>query len=627
VRLLGSGGGLRSLSNSVAFQRAADEGVAVINNSWGPGLTRFFPLSQSERETFQRITTEGRDGKGVVLVFAAGNDYFTPATANPYAANPGVITVAASTRKDDFACYSNYGDVIAVAAPSQGCFDGEPGIATTDYQGNEGYGVGPFTTGFSGTSAASPVVAGLAGLVLSANPNLTAQQVRLILQASADKIIADKNPWEQQLGVDLVQEFAYDEHGFSKGFGYGRINAARAVAMALDGPPTAEAVCGDGCAHCVAGRCAPQCASDADCPGASRCLDLPEGGRGCRIPEPGPTAAGQPCAEDCDRCVNTVDSQFDDARICTVDCESDADCPFGFDCRTLNAAAGKACIPGNAECGSRWGDERCQSDVRVQGNGTDFCSCDCVPGEPGACPDGFLCENVVCEQTRQGILCSATDNPREANYLPQCVPDPNYRRPCTEHRECGVGLFCIDGTCAPDRAPGGCDVCAACTDDGDCRDGETCADLPRGRFCVAPCGADGACPGDTECADLPGPVGQMCVNPDWRRKGYCPRAYRCEIEGRCFSNDDCDGAECVENQCAVSQPEPDAAVPPPDAATTAPDAATAVTPDAGVEADAGDGDDNETSKKSDGGCEVAPVGPMPLFAIGLLGILRRRRRR
>ena len=55
-----------------------------------------------------------------MLLFAAGNDYFTPATANPYATDPGVITVAASTRVDDFACYSNYGDVIAIAAPSQG---------------------------------------------------------------------------------------------------------------------------------------------------------------------------------------------------------------------------------------------------------------------------------------------------------------------------------------------------------------------------------------------------------------------------------------------------------------------------------------------------------------------------
>jgi MYXO-CTERM domain-containing protein len=632
VRLLGDGGGLRSLSNAVAFRRAADAGVSVINNSWGPSLTRFFPLAQSERETFDYITTQSRDGKGVVLVFAAGNDYFTPANSNPYASNAGVITVAASTRKDDFACYSDYGDVVAVAAPSEGCFDGEPGIYTTDYAGPEGYGATDFTGAFGGTSAASPIVTGTAALILSANPNLTAQQVRIILEASADKIVADKNPWMAQFGLDLVHEFAYDDHGFSKGFGYGRINAANAVAMAQDAPPLALSVCDEHCPRCVNDRCAPDCATDADCPGASRCLPTPDGAMGCQLPTRSATAPGEPCSPDCERCVNTVDSEFSRANICTKNCASDDDCPFGFDCRTIDARSSKACVPGNAECGTPWGDQRCQSQVRVQAGGADFCSCDCIPGDPAACPDGFTCAFVQCQQDRDGLFCQAVDQEFQSNYNPQCVPDPNYRRPCHEHTDCPVGMFCQNRVCGPDHAPGGCDVCAGCQDDGDCRDGETCVDLPRGKFCLAPCGADGSCPGDTECADVSGPTGNMCVNPDWRRKGYCPHAYRCEVEGRCFSAADCEGgASCTDHTCAAPA-EPDAA--PVDAAPAdaAPADATPVA-DAGAvdaavaDAAAPDADDNEHPKHSDGGCAVGgEETSLPLLGLALLGVLRRRRR-
>ncbi|MCA9542011.1 MAG: S8 family serine peptidase, partial [Myxococcales bacterium] len=249
VRLLGEES-FRSLTNAQAFARAEAEGVWVINNSWGPNLTRFIPLSIAERETLNRITTEGRGGKGVVIVFAAGND-LAPADSNPYTAHPFVITVSASSRRDDFACYSNYGQVVSIAAPSQGCFDDEPGIATTDYVGAEGYDPTDFTRGFSGTSAASPVAAGLAGLVLAANPELTAQQVKLVLEASADKIRADKHDWQASLGVDLAAEFDYDENGFSPGFGYGRINAGRAVALAIDLPDNVAGICDDSCPRCV----------------------------------------------------------------------------------------------------------------------------------------------------------------------------------------------------------------------------------------------------------------------------------------------------------------------------------------------------------------------------------------
>lgn len=644
VRIIADGS-FRSLSTAEAFRRAGEDGVSVINNSWGPNLTRFFPMSEAEREAFQFVTREARNGLGIPVLFAAGNDFFTPANANPYASHPEVITVAASTQKDDFACYSDYGTVISIAAPSQGCFDGEGGMATTDYVGPEGYGGGDFTQGFGGTSAACPVASGLAGLILSANPGLTAQQVKIVMQATAAKIRADKNPWQQQFGVDLAAEFAYDDHGFSLGFGYGRIDAAAAVTMARDLPPPAAGACGEGCARCVDDRCAPDCATDAECPGVTRCLPV-EGGTACMAPKALPTDIGQPCTADCENCVATVDSQFQDASVCSASCPGgDDDCPFGFDCRQLRGGDDTLCIPGNQECGELWNEVRCQSQALVSGGGQDFCSCECIPGTPGACPTGFVCSAVFCQQTRNGILCQASSE-RESNYLPMCVPDPNFERPCDAHSQCGNGMFCIDGTCQPDHLPGGCDLCVACEGDGDCNEGESCVNIPtRGNHCLQECAAADECPGTSVCTDLPGPGPAYCVNENYQAKGFCPGSWRCEVEGRCFGDGDCDdGVACEENVCGgapavepdMGAPvEPDAGVPEPDAAPEGPPDAIGVNPekDQGLTGeDAGDEpgeDEPETTSKANDGCQVGGRGVATPWALTLplLGLAAVRRRR
>lgn len=638
--------GFRSLSTAEAFQRAGEENVSVINNSWGPSLTRFFPLSAAERDAFWFVTHQARGGLGIPVLFAAGNDYFSQANANPYASYPDVITVSASTQKDDFACYSDYGTVISIAAPSQGCFDGEGGVATSDVQGAEGYSAGDFTDAFGGTSAACPVASGLAGLILSVNPGLTAQQVKLVMQITAAKIRADKNPWQQQFGFDLAEAFAYDDHGFSVGFGYGRIDAGAAVLLARDMPPLAAGACGEGCPRCYEDRCAPDCQTDADCPGATRCQMLPEGVSACVIPRPAATATGEPCNPDCELCISTVDSQFSEAEICTNRCPGgDEECPFGFDCRRLNAQEPNACVPGNAECGMPWNDVQCRSQVQVSGGGQDFCSCECIPDTPGACPEGFVCSAVQCSQGRGAILCTASSE-RDANYLPMCVPDPNFRRPCESHGQCGGGMFCIDGTCSPDQGEGGCDLCVACGADADCNEGETCVSIPsRGTHCLKSCLNQDECTGSSVCADIPGPGPSYCINENFQAKGVCPSSWRCEVEGRCFSDDDCTGGvACIDNTCGGATP-PDAAVP--DAATATPDAAPP-TPDAGPvdledaaapeiaqdastasEAD-GSAADTESAQKSSG-CQVGLAAPAPaaawwpLAGLALVGLRRRRR--
>lgn len=80
--------------------------------------------------------------------------------------------------------------------------------------------VGDYTNSLAGTSFAAPIVSGLVGLILSANPNLTYKQVDQILKDTADKI-------DSSFGN-------YDNQGHSNTYGFGRINAFKAVQEAKD---------------------------------------------------------------------------------------------------------------------------------------------------------------------------------------------------------------------------------------------------------------------------------------------------------------------------------------------------------------------------------------------------------
>nr|WP_225906791.1 S8 family serine peptidase [Thermoleptolyngbya sp. PKUAC-SCTB121] len=246
------------------FDWALQKGAAVVSCSWGASAA-YFPLSLRQRAAINRAATQGRGGKGCVVVFAAGNAN-RPISGtvneqgwvnnvlrgntqwlNGFAVHPDVIAVAASTSLDKKAAYSNWGDAISVTAPSNNAPPGMwlpqtgytytgpqiraalPGVGvfTTDRLGAAGYDPGSFTNTFGGTSSACPVVAGVAALVLSVNPDLTAREVKQILQETADKIV-DPDP-DPQLGLRFG---TYDASGHSKWFGYGKVNAARAVEAA-----------------------------------------------------------------------------------------------------------------------------------------------------------------------------------------------------------------------------------------------------------------------------------------------------------------------------------------------------------------------------------------------------------
>jgi hypothetical protein len=187
------------------------------------------PLPDNVAAAIRYCLTQGRAGRGIPILWAVGNGAETIST-DGYASNPDVIAVGASTEKDERATYSSFGDELWICAPSSGSHAaGERAITTTDRTG--GYGYNPttevldvaeladtsYTNGFGGTSSAAPFAAGVAALILSANPALTAQEVRDILGQTADKVGA--NP--------------YDAVGRNQMFGFGRVNAEAAVAEAM----------------------------------------------------------------------------------------------------------------------------------------------------------------------------------------------------------------------------------------------------------------------------------------------------------------------------------------------------------------------------------------------------------
>lgn len=241
-----SAAALGSIAEAEAFQWAADRGADVISCSWGPAdgdwsdpddplHRQNVPLPASTRLAIDYATTRGRGGKGCVVLFAAGNGNESVAN-DGYASHPGVIAVAACNDRGKRSVYSDFGAAVWCSFPSNDFEfrpDGRPrpltrGIWTVDRAGAAGYNpggstsrgdvAGHFTDSFGGTSSACPGAAGVAALVLSLNPALTAAEVRQILRRCCERIDGAGG--------------GYDADGHSELYGYGRLDAAAAVALA-----------------------------------------------------------------------------------------------------------------------------------------------------------------------------------------------------------------------------------------------------------------------------------------------------------------------------------------------------------------------------------------------------------
>ncbi len=159
---------------------AADNGAKVINCSWGG-----YGYSSANQEAINYAVS-----KGALVVAAAGNDNksdpFFPADYN------GVLSVASVNSSDIHSSFSNYGTSVDVSAPGEQ-------IYSTWY--NNSY------TQLTGTSMASPLVAGLAGLVTNEFPNFNPLQIAEQIRVNTDKINNINTDYNYLIGSGRINAY------------------------------------------------------------------------------------------------------------------------------------------------------------------------------------------------------------------------------------------------------------------------------------------------------------------------------------------------------------------------------------------------------------------------------------
>ncbi len=171
----------------------------IIVSSLGPNGADW-DLTVTLDLALQFAGTQTRGGRGVAIFWAASNGNNVDVLKDEVVSHPDVIAVVRSTRRDLEHNAARGPEVELIA----------PGVDVVSTTGNGGYGTS------TGTSFAAPAAAGCAALALSVHPSLTRDELRQIMRESADKIG----------GV------AYDANGHNNDYGFGRVNAQRAVQLA-----------------------------------------------------------------------------------------------------------------------------------------------------------------------------------------------------------------------------------------------------------------------------------------------------------------------------------------------------------------------------------------------------------
>jgi len=191
----GGWGSEDDLANAIIH--AVDQGANILSNSWGDYFDSVL-IHDAIRYAHEN---------GVLVVAAAGNSQ-TSDKLYP-AAYDEVVAVTAADSYDYPAWFTNFGDWVEVAAPGVNIYSTMPTYNVTlnnpPYNENLNYDY------LSGTSMACPHVAGIAALIWSQFPNATRDWVRAQLRYTADDL---------------------GDSGFDEYYGYGRINARRAVEQA-----------------------------------------------------------------------------------------------------------------------------------------------------------------------------------------------------------------------------------------------------------------------------------------------------------------------------------------------------------------------------------------------------------
>lgn len=320
VRLIGSY--LYPSTIKDALEYAVDQGAWVVSNSWGPQGTDNYgncissPADNNQSSAVDYGRTNGRGGKGTVMLWAAGNDA-CDTSYQGFLKDNDMLAISALESNGSLASYSNFGVEIDLSAGA--------GNYTTDIQGAYGYNYSTgydsdnlsdlnYTSVFAGTSAATPVAAGAVALMIAANPDLTFSGIMNCAKASASKTskTCSKGSWVSQADSWLAS--GSKEH--SPCFGFGVVDANAMVNGAKNGT----------CGACVSTAEIDLCFGDGydrddDCDGTVD-NDCANGGNG---------RAGDACTG-AENCLNTAAAPIcitDDGwtgGYCSAECTKAADC-------------------------------------------------------------------------------------------------------------------------------------------------------------------------------------------------------------------------------------------------------------------------------------------------------------
>lgn len=201
-------------TSSQIIQRAASHivnssyTIAAVSNSVAMGT---WANNSSVIASYESMRTQPRGGLGAVLLASTGNNSSQNNELYPcFFAH--VVGVGASDQYDLRAGFSNYGDSCDLVAPGVSTL-------TLDRTGTAGYNnTGDFCQ-FNGTSGSCPIAAGVVGLMASANPNMTEEEMRRQLAGSCEKVG----------GYSYSNNPDYPFGTWNMEMGYGRINALAAV--------------------------------------------------------------------------------------------------------------------------------------------------------------------------------------------------------------------------------------------------------------------------------------------------------------------------------------------------------------------------------------------------------------
>jgi len=277
---------LDSSQTSAQYVHQASGDFDVFNYSYGTGLNADLPDDPLFIAQLRDRVSLGRGGKGQIFVKAAGNEYdefckaisgfsgtpCLPQNANIPAENnsPFLILAGASNAVGRRSSYANAGSNLWVAAPGGEYGDSRPAILSTDLPtcaaGYSSATSGPYawndferydasssvfnslnsscnyTSTMNGTSSATPAISGVVALILAANPALGWRDVKHILAVTSDRIHPTQGVTDHPEAQFRLAGHSYElgwvqnaaGHWFNNWYGFGRVNAGAAVAMAKD---------------------------------------------------------------------------------------------------------------------------------------------------------------------------------------------------------------------------------------------------------------------------------------------------------------------------------------------------------------------------------------------------------